>query len=602
MQVERRAPPVVAGRLWLPAASPSPLTLGNVGLGGSGATLVPSLEGGVLAAGGARPPATRLLHYRYDCEQTARRALQVERGNSVNASDEHTKSLWMRIEVLPDASSLDGNLKADTLIVGSGFCGLSAAYELSQAGQKVIVVDRGSIAGGMTSRTTAHLAPICDDGLSTLVSLRGLETAKLFQQSQAAAVDRIEAIVDRHAIHCDFRRLDGYLFPAMEMDRDEARKEQAKEFEAAHKVGAAVEHAHGVPLKGFKSAPALRYPAQATFHPLKYLRAVAQAILDAGGQIFANSAVTKIEEMKGGVRVVTDGGSRVTADRAIFATNAPINDRLEIHSKMAPYRTYAMAFTVPRDTLPDALYWDMADPYHYIRLQPGQGSSDYLIVGGEDHKSGEADDGNRRFDAIESWIRGLVPALGKEVHRWSGQVMSTIDHCAFIGRNPGSERVFVSTGDSGQGITHGALAGMLLKDLILHESSPWEKTYDPARKTVKGIVNYVSENVTALKNFAENFLPGDLDFESLDRLKPGEGGILHDGMHRLAACRDKDGTLHVQSGVCTHLGCHVNWNSTEQCWDCPCHGSQFAPDGTVLNGPALAPLTEAKAPAAKRRA
>ena len=245
----------------------------------------------------------------------------------------------------------------------------------------------------MTSRTTAHLAPICDDGLSTLISLRGVETAKLFQQSQAAAVDRIEAIVDALGIDCDFRRLEGYLFPAVDMDRDEAKKQQDKEFEAAHTVGAAVAHARGVPLKGFKSAPALRYPDQATFHPLKYLQAVARAILDTGGLIFANSPVAKIEELKQGVRVVTESGASVAADRAIIATNTPINDRVAIHSKMAPYRTYAMAFTIPRDTLPDALYWDMADPYHYIRLNPGPGTTDYLIVGGEDHKSGEADDG-----------------------------------------------------------------------------------------------------------------------------------------------------------------------------------------------------------------
>jgi glycine/D-amino acid oxidase-like deaminating enzyme/nitrite reductase/ring-hydroxylating ferredoxin subunit len=518
----------------------------------------------------------------------------------VNASDERTKSLWMRLDVLPKALSLGGSLKADTVIVGSGIAGLSAAYELSNAGQKVIVVDRGSIGGGMTSRTTAHLAPICDDGLSTLIGLRGVETAKLFQQSQAAAVDRIEAIVQSHGIHCDFRRLDGYLFPEVEMDRDEARKQQDKEFEAANKAGAAVEHARGVPFKGFKSAPALRYPDQATFHPLKYLHAVAQAVLDTGGLIYAHSAVAVIEEKKQSVRVVTDSGASVTAEWAIVATNSPINDRVEIHSKMAPYRTYAMAFTIPRDTLPDALYWDMGDPYHYIRLNPGPGATDYLIVGGEDHKSGEADDGEKRFEAIEAWIRKLVPSLGKEVHRWSGQVMSTIDHCGFIGRNPGSDRVFVATGDSGQGITHGVLAGLLLKDLIVGGSSPWEATYDPSRKTVKGIVNYVSENVTALKNFAEYVLPGDLD--SVEQLQPGQGGILHDGLHRLAACRDREGTLHVRSGVCTHLGCHVNWNSTEQCWDCPCHGSQFAPDGAVLNGPALAPLPKAKAPAAKRRA
>ena len=181
----------------------------------------------------------------------------------MNASDERTKSLWMRVEVLPNAAQLDGSLKADTVIVGSGIAGLSAAYELAEAGQKIVVVDRGSIAGGMTSRTTAHLAPICDDGLSTLIDLRGVDMAKLFQQSQQAAVDRIEAIVDQLAIRCDFRRLEGYLFPAVGMDRDDARKQADKEFEAARKVGAAVEHAQGVPLKGFRTAPALRYPDQA---------------------------------------------------------------------------------------------------------------------------------------------------------------------------------------------------------------------------------------------------------------------------------------------------------------------------------------------------
>ena len=164
---------------------------------------------------------------------------------------------------------------------------------------------------------------------------------------------------------------------------------------------------------------------------------------------------------------------------AVFATNSPINDRVELHSKMAPYRTYAMAFTLARGTLPDALYWDMADPYHYVRLNPGPGSIDYLIAGGADHKTGEADDGDVRFEAVDAWIRALVPALGKEVARWSGQVLDTIDYCGFIGRNPGSKNVFVATGDSGQGMTHGALAGILLKDLIVNGASPWEAVYDP---------------------------------------------------------------------------------------------------------------------------
>ena len=262
---------------------------------------------------------------------------------------------------------------------------------------------------------------------------------------------------------------------------------------------------------------------------------------------------------------------------------------------MAPYRTYAMAFTIPRGTLPDALYWDMADPYHYVRLNPGPGNTDYLIAGGCDHKTGEADDGDVRFEAVEAWIRSLIPDLGKEVHRWSGQVLDTIDYCGFIGRNPGSDHVYVATGDSGQGMTHGALAGILLKDLILTGRSQWQEVYEPSRKTPTGIVNYVNENITAIKNFAEYLMPGELD--SVDELKPGEGGIIRQGASKIAACRDRDGTLHMRSAVCTHLGCHVHWNSTEQCWDCPCHGSHFAPDGSVLNGPAIMPLEAVSASA-----
>ena len=198
------------------------------------------------------------------------------------------------------------------------------------------------------------------------------------------------------------------------------------------------------------------------------------------------------------------------------------------------------------------------------------------------------DDGDVRFESIEAWIRQLVPALGKEVHRWSGQVLDTIDYSGFIGRNPGSDHVFVVTGDSGQGMTQGALAGILLKDLILSGSSPWEAVYDPARKTPSGILTYVSENVTALKSLAEHVTPGEL--ESVDELKPGQGGIIRDGAEKVAASRNMSGKLYLCSAVCTHLGCHVHWNSTEQCWDCPCHGSHFAQDGSVLNGPAIMPL------------
>jgi glycine/D-amino acid oxidase-like deaminating enzyme/nitrite reductase/ring-hydroxylating ferredoxin subunit len=507
----------------------------------------------------------------------------------MNVSGEATKSFWMKDTEFPSAPRLEQNERCDVAVVGAGIAGVSIAYELTLAGRKVVLVDRGPLLGGMTSRTTAHLAPICDDGLSELVKVRGEELARGFQESQAAAVDRIGQHVQNLGIDCDFRRLDGFLFPAAWMTEEEAGKTCDEEYEAAGKVGAAAEHGKGVPLKGHESAPVLRYPNQATFHPLKYLRAMLADFEKRGGKVFADSAVIKIEEEQQ-VRLHVEGGAAIIADNAVFATNSPINTVVSIHSKMAPYRTYAMAFELPKGSLPDALYWDMDDPYYYVRLHPGADDIDYLIAGGRDHKTGEADDGDARFDALDAWIRALVPDLGKEKARWSGQVLDTVDYCGFIGRSPGSSSVFISTGDSGQGMTHGAVAGLLICDLIVEGSSKWESVYAPDRTPPAGLANYVNENLTAVKNFAEYLLPGEIT--SPGDLNPGEGGILRDGLSKLAVCRDKSGQVHTHSASCTHLGCIVHWNSTEQCWDCPCHGSQFAPDGTVLNGPAMKPLAQ----------
>jgi Rieske Fe-S protein len=227
-----------------------------------------------------------------------------------------------------------------------------------------------------------------------------------------------------------------------------------------------------------------------------------------------------------------------------------------------------------------------------VRLQPGEGSTDHLIVGGADHKTGEADDAEIRFDALEAWARNLIPALKEETHRWSGQVLDTIDYAAFIGRNPGNENIYVHTGDSGQGLTHGVAGSLINSALILGEKARWQEVYEPGRKTPAAIGNYLRENLTAVKNFAEYLAPGELS--SLDEVEPGRGAIVRAGLAKVAAYRDKAGVLHARSAACTHVGCHLHWNSFEVCWDCPCHGSQFAVDGTALNAPAVGRLAEVK--------
>jgi glycine/D-amino acid oxidase-like deaminating enzyme/nitrite reductase/ring-hydroxylating ferredoxin subunit len=505
----------------------------------------------------------------------------------MNVIAENSTSVWMDVKVASEAAPLTADASADVVVVGSGIAGLSTAYELVLAGYSVIVLDRGVIAGGMTARTTAHLAPVCDDGLSDLLAMRGRDLARGFQASQAAAVDRIQQIQERLRIDCDFRRLPAFLF--LDPDSDETVLDD--EVSAAAEIGVAVERGVGLPLRGLGGRPYLTYPRQATFHPLKYLRGLAEALASDGCRLHPFSAVTAVEEAGEAVRVKVEGGHVVTARHAVVATNSPIHDLVAIHTKQAPYRTYAMGFEIAPGLLADALYWDTADPYHYVRLVSGRAEgdeADVLIVGGEDHKSGETDDAAERFDRLEGWIRALVPDLGPERFRWSGQVMDTLDYGGFIGAEGGSSRVFLATGDSGQGMTHGVVASLIISDLIAGRSSPFADVYDPDRKPVKAATTYVSENLTAVTNMAQYLMPGEVS--SVDELEPGQGAIVREGLRKIAAYRAPDGTLFERSAICTHLGCHLAWNSFEQCWDCPCHGSQFAPDGAVLNGPAISPL------------
>lgn len=507
------------------------------------------------------------------------------KGPHVNVGDERSRSLWMDVEVSRGAPALKRDMTADTVVIGSGIAGLSTAYELSGQGQKVVVLDRGRIGSGMTARTTAHLTPNNDDGMKLMIDRRGEKLTRMFYESQAASISRIETIQSNESIDCDFRRVDAFLFPGPQTSQEEMDEER----EAVEKAGMPVKVKIGLPFKGHEKTRCLRYPGLATFHPTKYLRGLAWCIEARGGRLFANSAVMSVEEDEDGVIVTTEGGAKIRAKNAVVATNSPINDRVALHSKQAPYRSYAMALMLPRGALPDALYWDTLDPYHYVRIQPGA-DHDYLIVGGADHKSGEADDAEIRYEALEAWIRNLVPAAGGVTHRWSGQVLDTIDYSSFTGRNPGNKNIYVHTGDSGQGITHGVVASLIISAAIMQGQDFWQELYAPDRKTASGLTTFINENLTAVKNFAEYIAPGEV--ASFDEIEPGKGAIVRYGLKKVAAYRDDKGALHTRSAVCTHLGCHIHWNSFETCWDCPCHGSQFGIDGEVLNGPAIHPLEE----------
>jgi Rieske Fe-S protein len=317
---------------------------------------------------------------------------------------------------------------------------------------------------------------------------------------------------------------------------------------------------------------------------------MAQAIKEKGGQIYTDSHADHVE---GGEYATVDVGKyKVRSNAVVVATNSPINDMVAVHTKQAPYMTYVIGARVPKGSVTDALYWDTLKAYHYVRLQqmPGDsgfdGHNDYdlLIVGGEDHKSGQAKDSDLRHARLESWARTRFPMMEDVEFKWGGQCMETIDGLAFIGRNPlDKDNVFIATGDSGMGMTHGTIAGILLTDLILDRRNAWATLYDPSRKTMRAAATFTKENINVAGQYLDWLTPGEVS--SVREIEHECGAVLRRGMRKVAAYRDADGKVHEMSAVCPHLGCIVHWNNAEHTWDCPCHGSRFDAEGKVLNGP-----------------
>lgn len=501
---------------------------------------------------------------------------------------EQTKSIWMRMGEISSPPSLDQDVVTDVCVVGAGIAGMTTAYLLLREGKSVVVLDDGPIGGGQTERTTAHLSNAIDDRYVNIESWHGEAGARMAAESHTAAIDQIEAIVKEERIECDFERLDGFLVGSPGESSDNLHLELL----ASRRAGLTqVEFIPHCPLREFNSVPCLRFPRQGQFHPLKYLTGLNQAIQRMGGLIFTRSRVEKIESGPPAI-IRTYQGATVRAHSVVVATNSPFNDLVTIHTKQAAYISYVLGFEVPKGSVSKALVWDTENPYHYVRLQSlpeSESHGDLLIVGGEDHKTGQANDAEDRYRRIEEWTRHRFPTSGKVLYKWSGQVLETIDGLAFIGRNPlDGPNVYIATGDSGQGMTHGTIAGMLLTDLIIERQNPWSTLYEPSRKTLRAAGRYLQENLNVAAQYTNWVTSGDVG--SVESIAPGTGAIVRTGISKMAAYRDNDGMLHQCSAICPHLGGLVEWNRNESTWDCPCHGSRFDKQGHLLCGPANSDL------------
>ncbi|MFA6237695.1 MAG: FAD-dependent oxidoreductase [Bacteriovorax sp.] len=514
-------------------------------------------------------------------------------------------SSWMETIQLPAFPPLNQDIDVDVCIVGGGIAGLTIAYQLLHSGKKVCVLEGYEIGSGQSGRTTAHFTYALDERYHKLEKIHGEKGTQFVAESHQAALKKVDEIIRREHIECDLEKINGYLFCSdesyvnysLQSKREKCHEYLNKELEATLRAGLSdVYITEKIPFDSFDPGPALCYPNQLQLNPLKYLNGLADCILKKGGKIFTNSHVV---EIKGGeaAYVRLQNNHIVTCESIVVATNTPVNDLVAIHTKQASYRSYVIGLEIPEGIMIKGLFWDSEDPYHYVRLEKKDGHHhEILLVGGEDHKTGQNDNPESSYTRLENWTRKRFPKAGRIIYKWSGHVLEPVDGLAYIGHNPlDKENVYVVTGHSGNGMTYSVIAAMLITDLILGRENHWKNIYSPSRISLGSAGNYIRENANVLAQYKDWFV--EPQFDELEDVPPDEGVIFRDGLQIIAAYKDHHGNFEFNSAVCPHLGGIVHWNSSEKSWDCPCHGSSFNCHGNVIKGPANVDLSPVNRPA-----
>jgi glycine/D-amino acid oxidase-like deaminating enzyme/nitrite reductase/ring-hydroxylating ferredoxin subunit len=500
-----------------------------------------------------------------------------------------TRPYWLESASLPRFGKLGRDETVDVVVVGGGITGLTAAYLLTAAGRTVAVLERERCAQIDTGHTTAHLTMVTDARLTELASTFGRSHAQAAWDAGLAAISQIDAIVREQQIDCGFAWVPGYLHAPRGASGSDLRREAQQlrdEAALASELGFDAAFLEQVPFVG---GPGVLFADQARFNPRQYLAGVVRAIADRGAMIFEHTAV---EEFSDSPRSVKANGHTITCGDIVVATHNPLVGNTGVLSatlfqtKLALYTSYAVAGRIEPGRVPDALFWDTLDPYHYLRLEPHRGY-DLVIFGGEDHKTGQIDDTSACFERLERTLTSIVGDV-EITHRWSGQVIETPDGLPYIGET--ADHQFAGTGFSGNGMTFGTLTAMMAADRIAGASNPWRELFDVGRKKiVGGAWDYLAENKDYPYYMIRDRFAGSAG-RSLREVPRGSGRVLALDGKQVAVYRDEAGATTKRSAICTHMQCTVNWNPAERTWDCPCHGSRFKTDGSVIAGPAESPL------------
>lgn len=469
----------------------------------------------------------------------------------------------------------------DVVITGAGITGLTTALLLQQQGKKCLIAEAHTIGYGTSLGTSAHLNTILDSPYTLIEKNFSQEAAKQMATASRQAIDLIEVLIDELDIACNFKYKTGYLFA--QNDEEATALDAIKE--ASERAGIVVNWSPQVPGP-FSVTKACRIGFQGQLHIGKYLTGLAAAFEAAGGVILQHCVVSSAEEA-GHITLTTSLGE-IKAAKLVYATHIPPGVNI-LHFRNAPYRSYVMACRLNTDQYPDGLVYDMKEPYNYFRTEEIDGIK-YLIAGGFDHKTGHETDTAQIFTRQEAFLRTLFDIASID-YKWSSQYYNPVDGLPYIGLLPGHENIYTGTGYSGNGLVLGTLAAQMISDAITGHDNPYTDLLRPSRiKPIAGFADFIKENADVVSHFIGDRFSYE-QISTLSELAKGAAVVAEWEGRKVALYKDEQGKVMALDPVCPHTKCIVAWNSAEKSWDCPCHGGRFAPNGTLLTGPASTNLT-----------